>query len=339
MASALGLDAEALAAAPVDPPSPAGDLRAEIDRFTSLDACVAEHAKTDPLVGDALKAIGYETFLRDACRVLDAMKQKKSEACRPIDAQGLRSKCESYVAMQEGKPDACPWDVEGTPTHGRDARCVAVASREPRLCAGTPRGERSTCEALLAKDEKKCGADASCARDTTRWRNVLPGPPPEPGTPLATRAKIDVRGIEGTADPASVETDLSVDFARGVVVTEDFAGSHFELGASREVGTTVFAPTPQARTRLALALLLVEGKPPSVEHAEVAVPGGATLVVPGARWDGLAKVTKLEAKRGGELALTLDGSMGTPPHAYRVRVEVTTFVRDVVKLGSPVRRR
>ena len=31
--------------------------------------------------------------------------------CKAIDAQGLRSKCEASVAMQEGKPDACPLET------------------------------------------------------------------------------------------------------------------------------------------------------------------------------------------------------------------------------------
>src|SRR5438874_908997 len=65
----LGLDAGVIGEG-IDPPPPAGDLKAEIERFTTLDACVAEKAKLDPLVGDALRAIGYDTFLRDACRQL-----------------------------------------------------------------------------------------------------------------------------------------------------------------------------------------------------------------------------------------------------------------------------
>src|ERR1019366_5592349 len=43
------------------PPAPAGDLKAEIARFTTLDACVNERARVDPIVGDALEAIGYDT--------------------------------------------------------------------------------------------------------------------------------------------------------------------------------------------------------------------------------------------------------------------------------------
>ena len=82
-----------------DPPAPAGDLKAEIDRFTTVDACVAEKAKLDPLVGDALRAIGYDTFLRDACRQLEAARDKKREECEKIDSSALRKQCRSWVAI------------------------------------------------------------------------------------------------------------------------------------------------------------------------------------------------------------------------------------------------
>jgi hypothetical protein len=334
VARALGLDAATLAA-PSDPPSPAGDVKAEVERFTTLDACVSEHAKTDPLVGDALRAIGYDTFLRDACRMLQAMKEKKTDACKAIDAQGLRSKCEASVAMQEGTPDACPLETFEAPAGGRDMRCVAAASREPRLCVGTTRGERTACEALVLRDGSRCGADAACARDAARWKNALPAPASSDlGRPLASVATLVVHGAEGTAEPPVPETDLAGELARGVVIVQDFAGAHLALGAAREVGTTVFAPTPLQRTRLSLAILVGGDKPAAIEHAEVAVPGAATLVLPGARWDGALKVTKLEAKRGGEVALVLEGTLGAAPHAYAIKAQVTTFVRDVVRMPT-----
>ena len=314
---------------PSDPPAPAGDLRAEIDRFTTLEACVTEHAKTDPLVGDALRAIGYDTFLRDACRVLQAMKEKKTDACKPIDAQGLRDKCEASVAIQEGKPEICPWAVAGAQNNGRDPRCVAVASRDPRLCAGATHADRAPCAALIAHSEQLCAGDATCARDVARWQHVFPGPGTGKSAPLTTRASLEIHGAEGTADPSDTKTDLAIDFGRGVVVVQDFAGTHVELGAPREVGTTVFAPSPSARARLALAIVVGE-KGTSIEHAEVGVPGGATLVIPGARWDDTVKVDKLEAQRAGEIALTLDGTIGASPKVYKVHAEIATFVRDVV---------
>lgn len=333
IARALGLDAASLAPQ-ADPPSPAGDVRAEVDRFTTLDACVREHAKTDPLVGDALHAIGYDTFLRDACRVLFAMKEKKSDACKAIDAEGLRKKCEASVAMQEGKPDACPLETYEAPAGGRDVRCLAAAARDPRLCAGAASGERAGCEALVLRDPARCGGDAACARDAARWQNALPAPSSRLGPARALRAKLVVHGADGTPDPPAIESDLSAELARGVVLVLDYAGTHATLGAPREVGTTVFAPTPLQRARLSLSLVIKGDGPASIEHAEVSVPGSATLVVPGARWSGQLKVTRLERARGGDVELVLEGTLGTAPRAYAIKAEVTTFVRDVVRLPT-----
>jgi hypothetical protein len=324
MARALGLDAEALA----DPPAPAGDLAREVADFTTLEACVEAHAKTDPLVGDALQAIGYDTFLRDACRVLQAMKNKKKDACGAIDAQGLRARCEASVAMQNGAPDDCPSEIPDAPERGRDARCVAAASRDTRLCGGA--FARKACEALVLRDEKKCGPDAACAREVVRWKNVLPAPE-NAGAPYSTHATIEARGAEGTSDPPNPATDVAQDFARGVVVNVDFAGMHAALGARRELGATAFAPTPTSRARLALDVLVPSEKPAEIEHAEVTVPGSATFVLPGARFDGKVSVAKLEPKRGGEMTVTLEGTLGAAPRAYKIKAEITTFVRDVVR--------
>lgn len=51
--SALSIDAGVLGDF-LAPPAPAGDLKPELDRFVNVDQCVAERAKLDPLVGDAL---------------------------------------------------------------------------------------------------------------------------------------------------------------------------------------------------------------------------------------------------------------------------------------------
>src|ERR1700716_2985951 len=40
-----------------DPLAPPGDLKAELDQFTTVDACVQQRARLDPLVGDAPEAI------------------------------------------------------------------------------------------------------------------------------------------------------------------------------------------------------------------------------------------------------------------------------------------
>src|SRR5262249_3239300 len=74
---------------------PSGDLRSDIESFTTLDACVRARATVDPLLGDAIEALGYDTLTRDACRILQALKAKNTEACRPIASSALRNRCEA----------------------------------------------------------------------------------------------------------------------------------------------------------------------------------------------------------------------------------------------------
>src|ERR1044071_6588769 len=64
------IEAEAGIELAVDPSPPSGDLKSDIESFTTLDACVRARAMADPLLGDAIEALGYDTLMRDACRIL-----------------------------------------------------------------------------------------------------------------------------------------------------------------------------------------------------------------------------------------------------------------------------
>ena len=336
IAETLGVDAAAVTS-PIDPAPPAGDLRAELDAFTTLDACVAQHAALDPLVGDAIRAIGYETFLRDACRVLSAAKQKEVRTCDAIDASGLRTRCQSVVAMVTANAEACPWTLPDVHSQGRDPTCVAVASRDPRLCAGETHAARSTCDALAARDETKCRSakddaeQSRCRREAIRWKRVI--------DPAASNAhalpkidgKLAVHGVEGTAEPAQTESDLATELARGVVVRTDRSGKRasLEIGRARELGATVYAPAPMGRSRIAATIAIDAKGAAALDHFELDVPGASTLVYPGVRCACTVAVTKLERARGGEVKLAIDGVIGVAPHAYKIQIEASTFVRDV----------
>ncbi len=149
IASALGLDAAALGGQLVDPEKPAGNIAVDVASFTTLEACMKQRTATlDPLVGDAVDAIGYDTFLRDACRVLEAAKTKDPKKCELIDASALRARCRAVTAMVGGDADGCPLKAPSKPELGRDATCVAMALRSPAMCAGAPRRDRAACEAL-----------------------------------------------------------------------------------------------------------------------------------------------------------------------------------------------
>jgi hypothetical protein len=341
IASALRVDAGAIES-PVDPPAPAGDIKAEIDRFTTVDACVAERAKLDPLLGDALDAIGYDTFLRDACKMLDAAKAKDSKRCDAIDASSLRARCATYAAEVLGDPDACPWDLPTRPELGRDAVCVAVAAHDPRLCAAAQGSKRAACDALVARDAERCkpialASDrASCAREVERWRSLLPAPAEGLAAMTKPAATLRLAGFEGTPDPSPQETDVTLDVERGIAIVEQRDGVRFDLGTMRDVGGAAFvAPSPHTRPALAVSVFVpTAGKEGRVERAELDVPGRATLVTPVARGTLKVTIAKLERTRGGEVKLAVDGDVASSAASYHVHADVTTFVRDVVKAAQ-----
>jgi hypothetical protein len=345
----LGIDAGVLMES-ADPPPPAGDLKADLDRFVSVDACVKERANLDPLVGDALRGIGYDTFLRDACRLLEAAKDHKAEKCEKIDSSALRLRCQSWVAMVAQTPETCPLQFDGLPTRGRNITCLAVAGKDPRLCAGEPRtAVRATCEALSAREEARCDvllpSDApSCKRELARWRPLLAEP--LAGLPKlpASRGKLIVKGEAGTPDPGTTESELGSELARGGVVVTSRDRARIELGMIGESETSRMAPSPNRRARLGLAVLL-EPSPnpkdppkPVLERLELEIPGAATIVVPSASCDCRITTARVDRTRGGELALALSGTVSSGNRSYKIDVDLATFVRDVVPetLGNRV---
>jgi hypothetical protein len=358
VARVLGVDAAELEPT-VDPPAPAGDLKAELDAFTTVDACVTSHARVDPLVGDALEAIGYDTFLRDACRMLDAAKARDAKRCEAIDASSLRGRCEATVAQIAGTPDACPWELPTRRALGRDAACVAIAARDPRLCAGEgDSAARATCEATLRHDTAPCknlplrADQARCARDAERWRTATPAvdTKSEPLPAPAGRLR-----VEGGDAGAPIEADLAVDLAHGVVLVEQRDGVRLVVGPLTESGVGFVAPSPQHRASLALELFVMggggssahgahahagegtakEGAPPArIERAELLLPGHLALATPASSSTLVAKVNELERARGGAVSFTVDGTIGSAEATWRVHAEATTFVRDVVTAAA-----
>jgi hypothetical protein len=341
VAAALGIDAGGLVDTS-DPPAPAGDLKTELDRFVNVETCVKERANLDPLVGDAIRAIGYDTFLRDACRLLEATKDKKRETCERIDSSSLRARCLSWVAIVSQTPDACPLQFDGVATRGRNVTCLAVAGKDPRLCTGEPRSvTRATCEALASRDEARCDAllptdGPTCKREISRWKSLLA--PPLAGLPKlpAARGKLTVKGDSGTPDPPTSSADLSSEFARGGVVVTSRDRARVELGMIGESETSRIAPSPNRRARLGIAVLLEPSASPKdppkavLERLELEVPGEATLVYPSARCECQITTARVDRTRGGELTIGLTGTVSHGSRSYTIDVDLATFVRDVV---------
>ncbi len=345
----LGIDAGALSET-TDPPPPPGDLKADLERFVSVDSCVKERANLDPLVGDALRGIGYDTFLRDACRLLEATKDHKAATCDRIDSSALRLRCRSWVAMVAQTPETCPLQFEGLPARGRNITCLAVAGKDPRVCTGEPRtAVRATCEALASREAARCDVllpnDApSCKRELARWRPLLAEPLAGlPKLPVP-RGKLSVKGEAGTPDPGTTESELGSELARGGVVVTSRDRARVELGMIGESETSRMAPSPNRRARLGIAVLFEPGATPKdppkpvLERLELEIPGAATIVVPSATCDCRITTARVDRTRGGELALALQGTVSSGNRSYKVDVDLVTFVRDVVPetLGARV---
>ncbi|MDP9035344.1 MAG: hypothetical protein M3O50_11095 [Myxococcota bacterium] len=355
VARLLGLDAGDLEPA-IDPPALPGELESEIRRFTSVDECAKQHAGIDPLVGDALEAIGYDTFVRDACRVLNAAKAKDTRPCDAIDASSLRAHCRATVAEVLGTPNACPWATPDHPARGRDPFCVAIASHDVRLCAGlgTAAG-RASCEAIGGPSDSPCAElrsrveEERCARGAHRWRSALAPVASSPGPlPALALGAGELRLESNDAGPLAV--DLGPDLAHGVVVVEQRDGLRFVVGPLSQGGPGFIAPAPHESASLAVELFLRRASsfgpaparggdsPPSnaaiVERVELLLPGHAPLATPSVHASLVAIVDELEPSRGATLRFRLDGWLENAGGHFDVHVRGATFVRDVVKAGA-----
>ena len=347
IARALGIDAGEIESS-ADPAAPAGDLKAELEAFTSLDACVQQRARIDPLLGDALEAIGYDTFVRDACRMIEAAQARDGKRCRGIDVSALRSRCQTTVAQIAGSPDACPWDIASRPARGRDPACVAIASRDPRLCAGaTDALARATCEAITLHDNAACAqiqslARARCLRDADRWHSAIPaasaaGQPLTIGGKWRVEAKMDAGG-------ETVVDDMAPELSRGVVLLEERGGLRFVVGPLTEAGPGFIAPSPHVGATFALELFapLIAASPPSpergqnvvLERVELLMPGRPPLATPADHSTLSAKLGKFGRARGDAISLVVDGDFSGATSSWHLHAEVSTFVRDVVRASE-----
>jgi hypothetical protein len=322
---ALGVDAGELEPS-VDPPAPAGDFQAEMAAFTTVDACAKQHAAVDPLVGDALQAIGYDTLIRDACRVLDAAKAHDARRCESIDASALRERCLATVAEITGDPDGCPFEVATRRELGRDAACLALAARDARLCAGAiETAARATCTAIATREAAPCTSltghadQVRCAREQKRWSSAIPAAAAASGAAGATSGT-------ATVDGHAVPLDLS----RGVVLVERIDGVHLVVGPMGRAGAGFVAASPHSQGAIALELVVpADSTKASVERLELSLPQRPPVAVESPRTSTLAiRVTHFERARGGAVELSVTGpSPDGPP----LEAKLATFVRDVVK--------
>lgn len=337
IAEKLKLDAGMLEL-PTDPVGPAGDLQGEAARFTTIDACVAEHAKLDALVGDAIRAIGYDTFLRDTCRGLEAIKQKDIKRCDSIEVSSLRVHCQNTYAMALGDPDACAFQNTLSKDRGRSPACVAVASRTLSLCASTETYvERASCEGLVLQESFRCKSLPSmdrlrCEHDIERMRGFLATEKVDKTAPKVSSAILDLEAIHGSEAVSPAKSDFSKDLQRGVVLVSDGGQVVLTVGARLHSDGTFLVPSRATQARLSVTLTSgKEGAGAKVSHLEVDVPGRAMVSLEGDHCDCVLKNVSIPGSRGGDVRFELDGNVGSTPNAFKIHAVVKTFARDIVK--------
>ncbi len=330
VAALLGIDADV---PPTDPPAPPGDLKAEVDAFTTLEACVGSRAPLDSVVGDAIDAIGYDSLLHDACRVLQAVKARNPAACDPIVSSSLRAHCVASVAIVAADEGMCPMELEG-----HDPLCVALARRDSRLCTTVSREDRATCRAVLAHDTKLCEGDRRCARLVSRWGGLVSDA--AQGPELGTRV---VMTLAGAADAGAGGKPMTFDLSKDTgpaTVRQGPTGTKILIG---ETATAAWPPAmiaPEARMSVVLSAdgsTIKQGKH-AVERDAVSfvllVPKVATLSSESMDGAATLDVDLVGLKIGAPVRFTLTAKMPEEIGGYRVRIEVNTFVRDVVTVGK-----
>jgi hypothetical protein len=337
LAHLLGVDAGGLVD-PGPPPSPPGDLAAEVEQFATLDACVKEHGSKDPLVSDALGALGYDTFLKDVCRSLEAAHTKSPKPCALIDASGLRRECLSMLAITTASPEACPLRVEDSAQLGRDPTCLAVASGDVRLCAGEGRERRARCEALATRDDGRCRvlgtSRPACVRDVARWKSTIAAPT-HAEAPVKVSARVALSSVSPGVDGGKLDVDLRSLAESGIVLVTEHSGEiSCQVGVSRESGAAPLAPSPEMGSRFAFAFAIARDDSTSLRHFEAELPGRAVLVVPPLHFDGTVAMTHAR-KRGEPVSITLRGTVAAAPRPYDVEIDLETFVEDAIDATGP----
>lgn len=316
----------------VDPPSATGNLQADISSFTTIENCVAQHAKLDPIIGDAIDAIGYESFVHDACRILQAAKARDTTACREISVSTLRARCETTVAVVTSDGLSCPMNG---PNH--DPFCLALARRDTRLCAMASFDQRKLCQASLAKSPTACGRDPRCIRISSRWKSILPDPSQRP----ELGSKVSAVLVEIT--DGEVAKPLQLDLSKIVMpatVVKTVAGNSIRLG---EANT---APWPSARIAIeprfslrmnASADVIKQGSHPALAQdfeLTLLIPYQGTFKSVPSETPPTINVDLLNLDISAPVRFTLEIVVADENRSYRLTLTVNSFVRDVLSTGA-----
>jgi hypothetical protein len=319
---------------PPDPLPPTGNLKRDIESFASLDACVREHQTTDPVLVDAIDSFTYDTLTRDACRVLQALKAKDQHLCKEISSYGLRSRCEVNVAVLVGDPRLCP--ITGvTKEEARDPVCLARANRDERYCGALYRYQRPICSAIVTGNVADCGKDQSCVRQVGRWSSLLEKP--DKHSDLVSRVHAELTPEEGTPELVDRSFEFKDDAAGGAIIRIGGDGARLSFGRPRSAHSTPWDAS-YAQPEIYAELLGSAGDPTkgaaplTATKLEVLVPKvGMFTALSDHR---VIDVSRWSQEPGGSVKLKLKAEIGDGARRYSARIEVETFIRDVIDVAQ-----
>lgn len=279
------------------------------------------------------------------CRMRQALAEDNPDLCRKANTHTLRKGCAAAYAIHRRKPELCPLSY----SRGRDAECVALASRNPVLCLGARYEDGEVaCRAILEGDIEDCRRltrkRERCEAQVRRWKPMVKGGAPQgTGFPKGFEPTLTL-SLSSPAGRSLPAKKLQLDCAgAGAVVPSHGNTEHVvvcEYYSSRHRyrrGSYLYAH----RVRLDFGF-----RPPANDtdvirfgqdaHLRMRISGGGTYESTG---QGEVRVKTLERRRGGRLSgtfkVTVVGTssrrgMLAEAEELEVQGSFDTFVRDLV---------
>lgn len=327
--------------APDEPPPPSASwpsdvegLRASVDAFTTVEACLASlQAETPTAVAEAVADLAYDGFFDEVCESLAAVKAGDAEACDALGPSTTRAGCRRRLALLHGRPAACP---EDRVDEGREPECVAWAARDASLCRAAPVSARGRCEAVLSGDVARCarlrgGDRVRCEAAVRRYADAL-GEERQRSPAAEEEAVFQLTATEEGHDAVTVERDA---LDRGVTLSP--RACRWAVRLMRPTGEL---PAPLSPGAFAPTFFLELAVPPgdarpitlplnaSDAVLSLALPrhGGLTSVS-GA--EGSLQLDAFEPRRGGAITGSFSGTLRRGDATIRIEGRISTFVRDL----------
>lgn len=324
-------------------PAEVTGLAATIDEFETTEQCTEElRGRLPPEVTDLVGDLGYDTLLDDACQSVGAVREGSPAACDALSVSAVRRGCRLRLAVFHSRPEACPARTGGT---GREANCVAWASRDPELCRAAGPADEAICRAVFAGEQTGCEEVRDDLRSRCRARVGRFGPVVgNDRREVMEEVEVQFRLVVNDASDPDEETAVAVEGdagARGVVLESAGCGRRLVIG---DVGVLA-AQVPKASVAVTVpGSALLPGGLPLRLHLRLP-PGDAAarlvLAIPQRgvgdsfpSGTGSITVEALGATVGERVVLSVDGELNLPPGRVTVEGRIETFIRDVEPLPA-----